>query len=46
MPYLDREHPQRSLTINDILELKSWGINFVRLGVSWEAVEVEAEGST
>jgi endoglycosylceramidase len=30
---------QSSLTDNDIDDLVSWGFNFVRLGVMWEAVE-------
>lgn len=30
---------QDSLTDSDIADLKSWGFNFVRLGVMWEAVE-------
>ena len=33
--------PQGSLTDEDILNLRSWGFNFVRLGVMWEAVESE-----
>ena len=39
-------HPQESLSIEDIIDLKKWGFNLVRLGVSWESVEVEAPGST
>lgn len=31
--------PQDSLTPEDILNLTSWGFNFIRLGVMWEAVE-------
>ena len=30
-----------SMTDEDIANLKSWGMNLVRLGVLWEAVEVE-----
>jgi len=30
-----------SMTDEDIANLKSWGMNIVRLGVLWEAVEVE-----
>ena len=30
---------QDSLTTEDIENLKKWGMNFVRLGVMWEAVE-------
>ena len=32
--------PQESLVPVDIENLKKWGINFVRLGVMWEAVEI------
>jgi len=31
--------PANSLNDEDIINLKSWGMNFVRLGVMWEAVE-------
>jgi endoglycosylceramidase len=31
--------PQDSLNDKDIADLKKWGMNFVRLGVMWEAVE-------
>lgn len=31
--------PQNSLNSKDIEDLKSWGMNLVRLGVMWEAVE-------
>ena len=31
--------PELSLTDLEIDNLKSWGFNFVRLGVMWEAVE-------
>ena len=30
---------QNSLNDEDIANLKKWGMNFVRLGVMWEAVE-------
>jgi endoglycosylceramidase len=33
--------PLTSLTSGDIKNLKQLGINFVRLGVPWEAVEIE-----
>ena len=46
VPDLEHFHPQESLTEQDIKDLKKWGFNFVRLGVSWEAVEVEAPEST
>lgn len=46
LPNLEQYHPQESLTLDDIRDLKAWGMNFVRLGVSWEAVEIEAPGST
>lgn len=41
-PYLpDRVNfdPQDSLTEKDIFDLQNWGVNLVRLGVMWEAVE-------
>jgi len=41
-PYIPSEgafDPQNSLNIEDIVNLKKWGMNFVRLGVMWEAVE-------
>ena len=41
-PYIPEEaafDPQNSLSNEDILDLKNWGVNFVRLGVMWEAVE-------
>jgi endoglycosylceramidase len=31
--------PQESITDKDIDDLVGWGINLVRLGVMWEAVE-------
>ena len=41
-PYIPDEaafDPQTSLSDEDITDLKNWGVNFVRLGVMWEAVE-------
>jgi len=41
-PYIPSQgefEPQLSLNDEDIENLKSWGMNFVRLGVMWEAVE-------
>ena len=32
-------HHEFSLVEEDIKNLKKWGMNFVRLGVMWEAVE-------
>jgi endoglycosylceramidase len=32
--------PQDSLNEFDMANLKKWGMNFVRLGVMWEAVEI------
>ena len=32
-------NPEKSLNAEDIANLVSWGFNFVRLGVMWEAVE-------
>lgn len=31
--------PQMSVNAEDIMNLTQWGVNFVRLGVMWEAVE-------
>jgi endoglycosylceramidase len=42
-PYIPDEaafDPQNSLSNEDIADLKNWGVNFVRLGVMWEAVEI------
>lgn len=39
IPEADKYDSQSSLTDDDILALKNWGFNFVRLGVMWEAVE-------
>ena len=44
-PYLPSDgdfDPQISLNDADIANMKRWGMNFVRLGVMWEAVEREA----
>jgi len=44
-PYIPSEgafDPQKSLNSEDIANLKSWGMNFMRLGVMWEGVEREA----
>ena len=41
-PYIPQDNafdPDLSLTDAEIDQLKSWGFNFVRLGVMWEAVE-------
>ena len=40
IPSQDVFDSQFSLTDDEISQLKSWGFNFVRLGVMWEAVEV------
>ena len=43
-PYIPSEgvfDSQNSLNDEDIVMLKEWGMNFVRLGVMWEAVERE-----
>jgi aryl-phospho-beta-D-glucosidase BglC (GH1 family) len=40
MPDEEKFDPQLSLTDGDIQDLKNWGMNLVRLGVMWEAVEV------
>jgi endoglycosylceramidase len=39
IPTTEREDTQDGLTDTDIADLLSWGINHVRLGVMWEAVE-------
>jgi endoglycosylceramidase len=39
IPMMEHFDAQDSLTEEDIADLKSWGMNFVRLGVMWEAVE-------
>eukprot|EP00347_Sterkiella_histriomuscorum_P013225 403365531 len=39
IPSRDKFDPQLSLTAEDIGNLKKWGLNLVRLGVMWEAVE-------
>ena len=39
IPIQDHFDPQTSLTEQDMEDLKGWGMNFVRLGVMWEAVE-------
>lgn len=44
-PYIPSEgdfDPDNSLNDEDIANLKSWGMNFVRLGVMWEGVERKA----
>lgn len=41
-PYIPSQgsfDPENSLNDEDIQNLKNWGMNFVRLGVMWEAVE-------
>jgi endoglycosylceramidase len=41
-PYIPQDNafdPDLSLTDAEIDQLKTWGFNFVRLGVMWEAVE-------
>ena len=41
-PYIPSQEvfdPEESLSNEDIQNLKKWGMNFVRLGVMWEAVE-------
>lgn len=39
IPANDKFDPQYSLTDAEVDQLRSWGFNFVRLGVMWEAVE-------
>jgi endoglycosylceramidase len=42
LPDTDDFDGDTSLTEQDMADLAAWGINFVRLGVMWEAVEKEA----
>lgn len=39
IPITDHFDPQMSISDEDIADLKSWGFNFMRLGVMWQAVE-------
>ena len=39
IPSIGEFDSQNSLNDEDIANLKKWGMNFVRLGVMWEAVE-------
>ncbi len=39
IPVQDRFDTQMSMSDEDIKYMKEWGINFVRMGVMWEAVE-------
>lgn len=39
IPTTDKFDAENSLSDKDIKYLKSWGMNFIRLGVMWEAVE-------
>lgn len=39
IPDVDTFDAQNSLNDKDIQDLKNWGMNLVRLGVMWEAVE-------
>lgn len=40
IPDLDSDFdPENSLTVEDIEDLQKWGVNMVRLGVTWESVE-------
>jgi aryl-phospho-beta-D-glucosidase BglC (GH1 family) len=42
LPDIDSEFdPENSFTEEDIEHLSKWGINLVRLGVTWESVERE-----
>ena len=43
IPYNGSFSPDMSLNSEDIANLKKWGMNFVRLGVMWSAVE-KSEG--
>lgn len=39
LPITDHWDAQMSLSVEDIANLTSWGFNFVRLGVMWQATE-------
>mmetsp|Transcript_28635 Transcript_28635/g.50911 ORF Transcript_28635/g.50911 Transcript_28635/m.50911 type:complete len:530 (-) Transcript_28635:411-2000(-) len=39
IPITDHFDPQMSISDEDIANLTSWGFNFIRLGVMWQAVE-------
>ena len=39
IPITDHFDPEMSLNSQDISNLVDWGMNFIRLGVIWEAVE-------
>jgi endoglycosylceramidase len=39
IPITEKFDPQTSLVDKDFKDLASWGMNLVRLGVMWEAVE-------
>lgn len=39
IPITDHFDPQMSISDEDIANLKSWGFNFIRLGVMWPGVE-------
>ena len=39
LPTTDTFDSERSLTDQDIMDMRAWGFNFVRLGVLWEAAE-------
>ena len=39
IPITDKFDPQLSLNQKDMEDLAAWGMNFIRLGVMWEAVE-------
>ena len=41
LPDMDNFDPQESLTERDAKDLQTLGFNFVRLGVTWEALEIK-----
>ena len=43
LPLTQDFDPQKSLNELDMDNLASWGMNFIRLGVMWEAVEVKPD---
>ena len=40
IPNIDAYDPQLSMSDEDIMNLQNWGVNVVRLGVMWEAIDV------
>jgi endoglycosylceramidase len=43
IPITDHFDPQMSVSAEDIANLQTWGFNFIRLGVMWQAVETSPQ---